>query len=189
MTHFIMNKLSLNKSQAYSLQKAYFRKHGTTMRGLIENHQIDPSEFLEYVHNVDLSLISRNNEPLNRALESLPGRKVIFTNASKIHSLNVTRHMGIDHHFDSIFDITDSNYIPKPDKLVYSNMVEQLEIKPQAAVMIEDMAKNLIPAYELGMTTVWLRSEIDWAIDCSQNGHIHYFIDDLINWFNDLGFA
>ena len=188
MTSFIMRELNLTKVEAYTMQKSYFKNHGTTMRGLILHHQTNPSQFLEYVHNIDLSPITRNDEQLNHALKNLSGIKVIFTNGSKNHALNVTRHLGIEHHFDSIFDILDSNYIPKPNKNVYIKMVETLGINPKTSAMIEDLAQNLIPAHELGIKTVWLRSSLDRAIENSKSTHIDYEIDDLTKWINDINY-
>ena len=186
MTTFVMNELMLNYDEAYKIQKIYFKKYGTTMRGLMENHKIEPTYFLDYVHKIDLSPIKKNDKLLEKGLKNLPGRKIIFTNGSKKHALNVMRHLGVSHHFDKVFDILDSNYIPKPDKAVYTKMIKKFEINPKSSAMIEDMAQNLIPAHELGMKTVWLRSKLDWAMESSENGHIDYIIEDLIEWFNDI---
>ena len=130
MTQFIMAELQINKKLALVVQKKYFRAHGTTLRGLMINHNIDPLCFLKFVHDIDLSPINKQNTLLDSELKRLPGRKVIFTNGSVEHAQNVTKHMGIDHHFDYIFDIVASNYIPKPGKQVYKEMVAKLNINP-----------------------------------------------------------
>ena len=94
--------------------------------------------------------------------------------------------MGILHHFDSIFDIVQSSYKPKPNPSVYKKMVKTLNINATAAIMIEDMACNLLPAAQLGMTTAWIRSETEWATKGRDNIDIDYIIDDLPTWLNKL---
>lgn len=186
MTLFIMKELHLNQESAYKVQKIYFKKYGTTLRGLMIENKIDPLQFLNFVHDINLSAIPKNNTQLNQALQQLPGRKVIFTNGSKTHANNITNHLGIRHHFDSIFDIVASNYIPKPNKSIYKNMIEKLKINPKAAVMVEDMACNLLPAADLGMTTVWIKSNLRWAAADSKNISINYTINDLTTWLLKL---
>ena len=182
MTSFIMETLHVDREEAYKIQKTYFQEYGTTMRGLMVNHDTDPLQFLDYVHDIDLSPIKNNNNALNRALSLLPGRKIIFTNGSKNHANNIINHMGVNHHFDAIFDIVDSGFIPKPDRKAYQILVQELTINPKTTIMVEDMACNLLPASDLGMTTVWVKSDLEWATKSSGNGHIDYIIGDLTNW-------
>ncbi len=185
MTNFIMVHLDLDWDAAHKLQKSFFREHGTTMRGLMSNHGTDPEEFLEFVHQIDLSAIPPDPD-LDRALERLPGRKVIFTNGTTAHASNVTGHLGIDRHFDATFDIIDSDYIPKPDTGVYAKMVSDLKINPDTAIMFEDMARNLVPAADMGMTTVWVRTDVHWGIDGSDGDHIDHIAEDLGQWLGGL---
>jgi len=185
ITRFIMAHLNLDWDAAHKLQKSFFREHGTTMRGLMSTHNTDPVEFLDFVHEIDLAPIAPDPN-LNQALDRLPGRKVIFTNGSSDHARNVTTHLGIDHHFDATFDIIDSGYTPKPDPGVYARMTTQLGINPNAAVMFEDMARNLVPAAEMGMTTVWVRTDVHWGIEGSEGGHIDHIADDLGKWLGAL---
>jgi len=185
MTRFIMANLNLDWDAARKLQKSFFREHGTTMRGLMDNHGTDPVEFLDFVHEIDLSAIIPD-PGLNQALERLPGRKVIFTNGSTDHAKNITSHLGIDHLFDATFDIIDSEYTPKPDPGVYAKMTTQLGINPDTAIMFEDMARNLVPAADMGMTTVWVRTDVDWGIEGSEGNHIDHVADDLGKWLGAL---
>jgi len=185
MTRFIMKHLDLDWDAAYRTQKSFFREHGTTMRGLMTNHGTDPLEFLDFVHEIDLSPIAPNPD-LDAALDRLDGRKVIFTNGSTDHAANITRHLGIDHHFDATFDIVDSDYTPKPDPGVYTKMTTELKINPDTAIMFEDMARNLVPAANMGMTTVWVRTEVDWGIEGSDGDHIDHIVDDLAKWLGRL---
>ncbi len=185
MTRYIVRELKVNFHDAYVIQKTYFKEYGTTMRGLMKNHHIDPNDFLEFVHNIDLSIIEKNNEALNQALERLPGEKVIFTNGSKRHAENVTSHLGIHKQFKAIFDIVDANFTPKPEKRIYKVLLEKLNIDPCESVMVEDMARNLIPASQLGMTTIWIKSDLEWALNGFQSKYIDYTIDDLTSWIGE----
>jgi len=185
MTRFIMARLDLDWDAAHKLQKSFFREHGTTMRGLMSNHGTDPVEFLDFVHEIDLAAIAPD-PGLNQALERLPGRKVIFTNGSTDHANNITAHLGIDHHFDATFDIIDSDYTPKPDPGVYTKMTTELGINPATAIMFEDMARNLVPAADMGMVTVWVRTDVHWGVEGSDGDHIDHVADDLGKWLGAL---
>ncbi|WNK00512.1 pyrimidine 5'-nucleotidase [Thalassospiraceae bacterium LMO-JJ14] len=185
MTDFVSSLLGLPKDEARLLQKQYFHEFGTTMRGLMTRHDVDPNVFLEYVHNIDLAPISAD-PALIEALEKLPGRKVIFTNGSTAHAENITRHIGIAHHFEGCFDIIDAGYVPKPAPDTYDAFCRRFDIDPTEAVMVEDMAKNLVPAAGLGMTTVWLDTGVGWSRETSDDGHVHHRIDDLADWLTGI---
>ncbi len=190
MTRFISKLLALPLEQARGLQKTYFREHGTTMRGLMTLHDVDPAAFLDAAHDIDLTPVDPAPR-LDAALARLPGRKVIFTNGDVPHAERVTERLGVRHHFDGVFDIVASDYEPKPAPRVYDKFVRDHDIEPTRAVMVEDMARNLAPAHALGMTTVWLRppgqaGKVTWATDGHDGGHIHHVIDDLIAWLEEL---
>lgn len=185
MTAYVSELLDLPRDEARKLQKEYFREYGTTMRGLMTVHGVDPAAFLEYVHNIDLAPIS-TDPALVDALERLPGRKVIFTNGSTAHAENITRHIGIDHHFEGCFDIVDAGYVPKPATDTYHAFCRRFDIDPAGAVMVEDMAKNLVPAAALGMTTVWLDTGVGWSRENSEDGHVHHRIEDLPSWLSSI---
>jgi len=185
MTLFIMDRLGLDRDDAYAIQKTYFREHGTTMRGLMHHHGIDPHEFLGFVHDIDLSPIPENQE-LEVLLARLPGRKIIFTNGSVGHAERITRHMNIDHHFDAVFDIVAAGYVPKPERSVYELLLGLHDIDAASCVMVEDMAVNLKPAAELGMTTVWIETESSWGRAASDGDFIHHRSDDLTGWLESI---
>lgn len=185
ITEFIMGALEMEWDKARKIQKDFFRQYGTSMRGMMTVYNTPPEDYLEYVHDIDLSPVPAS-PALDKALEQLPGRKVIFTNGSTKHAENVTNKIGISHHFDGIFDIVASDYTPKPDKGVYEKMITTFGIDPKTSVMVEDMARNLVPAHELGMTTVWVRTDSDWATEGSIGEHIHHAVDDLAAWLEQL---
>jgi putative hydrolase of the HAD superfamily len=185
ITEYIMQALDLEWDDAHKKQKLFFREYGTSLSGMMEVHNIPANEYLEYVHNIDLSPLAPS-PALNQALEQLPGRKVIFTNGSTAHAKNVTEKLGITHHFDATFDIVDCEFTPKPDLIVYKKMLSTLSINPKSAVMIEDMARNLVPAAALGITTVWVRTEEAWAVEGAGGDHIEHIVDDLTEWLNSI---
>ncbi|MEQ8665214.1 MAG: pyrimidine 5'-nucleotidase [Rhodospirillales bacterium] len=185
MTRFIMDRLTLAYEDAYAIQKTYFREHGTTMRGLMHHHAVDPADFLSYVHNIDLSPIPSNPD-LDGLLSRLPGRKIIFTNGSTGHADNITRYMGIDHHFDAVFDIVAADYVPKPELIVYEQLIESHAIDPSTTVMVEDMAKNLAPAAAIGMTTVWIETDTTWGREHAECDFVHHRASDINAFLSDV---
>ena len=145
---------------------------------------LDPLPYLDFVHSIDLSPVVRN-PALGRALERLPGRKLIFTNASRRHAEAVMARLGVTEHFEAIHDIVDANFLPNPDPRTYADLVRRYAIRPARACMIEDMAVNLEPAAALGMTTVWVRTDQPWGRPTSANaGAIHHVTDDLVGWLS-----
>lgn len=182
---FISKQLDLDAANARRLQKQYFRDHGTTLRGLMLNHNIDADAFLDFVHDIDVSCVSPN-PTLGRNLERLDGRKVIFTNGSTGHAENVLAQLGVTEQFAGIFSITDADFIPKPEAAPYAAMVERFQIDPRSAAMVEDIARNLAPAAALGMTTIWVRTDTAWGSEDSTGDYVHHVIDDVADWLTDL---
>ncbi len=185
MGEFISKLLDIDLVEAKKLQKRYFREHGTTLRGLMEVHGIDPTAYLEFVHDIDVTDLVSVPE-LGVALEKLPGKRIIFTNGSHFHAMNVSTQLGIDRHFHHIFDIAAADYLPKPHKPVYEKLIRDFDINPERAVLFEDMAINLVPAHEMGMKTVWIPGNTDWSREGGDGDHIHYRTDDLSRWLTDL---
>ena len=139
---------------------------------------ICPDTYLNFVHDIDLSDMPLDQE-LDRMIGALPGRKHIFTNGTVLHAENVLNAFGIRHHFDQIFDIVAADYIPKPEQHAFDQFMKKTGIEPTGAVMIEDMARNLQPAAALGMRTVWLNSDMEWATRGADSDYVHYRADDL----------
>ncbi len=181
MKAFIGELLDVDLEEAHRIQKQYFRTHGTTLRGLMDNHGLAPEEFLDYVHDIDVTPVPPNPS-LDDVLHRIDGRKVIFTNASVAHAENVLGRLGITHHFDGIFDIIAADYVPKPERSAYEVFVREHNVDPTRAVMLEDIARNLEPAHAMGMTTVWVRSEHDHSAMGADGDHVHHVIDDLVEW-------
>ena len=181
MTVFIQNAFQFDEAAAKRLQKEMFLKYGTTMRGLMVEHDMDPEEFLHFVHDIDVGDLEPD-PVLEKLLEGLPGRRLIFTNGSVPHAQRVTKQLGIDHLFEGIFDIVAAKFVPKPNPTIYELMVNKYRVDTQTSVMIDDMAKNLIPAANLGISTVWLRHNKEWSSKDFSAEHIDEEIDDLKSW-------
>jgi putative hydrolase of the HAD superfamily len=187
ITRFIAELLGLEWEAAYRLQKSYFRDHGTTMRGLMSVHGIDPGPFLEFVHDIDLTPVAAD-PALDAALARLPGRKIVFTNGSTDHAFRVMDRLAVRHHFEAVFDIVEADYVPKPEPRAYEALVRRHGLHPPATVMVEDLARNLAPAAAMGMTTVWLRAAPPGGTQIAGDdaGIADHVIDDLSGWLGEL---
>ena len=185
MSQFISEKLNISKEEARKIQKNYFVEYNTTLNGMIKNHKIDANEFLKFVHDIDLSFLKRDKQ-LEEQIKKIKGKKIIFTNGSREHAENVTKKLGIDRHFDDIFDIKSADFIPKPSLITYKKIIEKYKIEPQYSIFIEDIARNLKPAYELGMKTVWIINDEPWAAKFSDSDFINYKINKLSNFLKEI---
>jgi putative hydrolase of the HAD superfamily len=197
MTEFVSRTLSLPHVEARALQKRYYAEHGTTLSGLMAVDNIHPSAFLDYVHEIDLSPLDGVPD-LSAALAALPGKRYVFTNGSRRHAENVTRKLRIDHLFDDVFDITAANYTPKPKPEAFDRFFEGTGAEPRRSAMFEDLARNLLPAHQRGMTTVLVRSGKDWGHEPEaarpagpgeHPPHVHHATDDLVHFLGTLKFG
>ena len=176
MKSFISTNLNINTEKAYAIQKKYFFKYGTTLRGLMLNHNIKPSYFLKYVHNIDLNPIKKNLE-LKSEMKKLKGRKIIFTNGTTEHATNVLKKVGVFEEVDGIFDIKDADYIPKPNILPYKKVVNKFKIIPHNTVMIDDIKANLVTAKQLGIKTIHVTKQTSESI----KNDIDYEFSDIVS--------
>jgi len=184
MGEYIARRLQVDEATADALQRKYYREHGTTLRGLMLAHGIEPDEFLAYVHAIDCTVLPQAPR-LNAALSLIPGRKFVFTNGSARHAENVLNHLDLSRHFEGVFDIKAADYVPKPAPETYRKMVDKFTIDPKSAVMFEDLAHNLTAAADLGMTTVWVREDghsFAEGPDPEDLSFIHHVTDDLAGW-------
>ena len=145
MGKFVSQELGIEMKKAKEIQKKYFIKYGTTLKGLMDNHGVEPDYFLKYVHDLDYSIIGPNKK-LNIELSKLKGTKLIYTNANQEHAKQVLLRLNLTDMFDYIYDIKMANYIPKPDIKPYKEIIEKFEINPNKTIMFDDIAKNLVPA-------------------------------------------
>ena len=185
MSQFISSKLNISKEEARKIQKNYFIEYNTTLNGMIKNHKINANEFLDFVHDIDLSFLKRDSQ-LDEEISKIKGKKIIFTNGSRAHAINVTKRLGIERHFDDIFDIVSADFIPKPSIKTYKKIIEKYKIEPQYSIFIEDIARNLKPAHELGMKTVWIINNEPWASEFSDSNFINYKTDKLSKFLKEI---
>lgn len=152
ITAYLMGLFGLDGLSARALQKYLYHRHGTTLRALIDEYDVDPYEFLDFAHDIDHSAIALN-PLLGQAIAALPGRKLILTNGSRRHAEQVAMRLGIHDHFEDVFDIAAADFIPKPDRRAYERFLDKHRVDPGRSAMFEDIAKNLVVPHELGMTT------------------------------------
>ena len=192
MGNFVAKLLNVEYDEAKRRQKEMFYKYGTTLRGLMTEHGITPDDFLDYVHDIDHSPVPPN-QALDDALHALPGRKLIFTNGTVAHAEKVLARIGITHHFEDIFDIVHSDFIPKPEIQPYLKFIGQTGIDPTTSAMFEDIARNLEAPHALGMVTVLVVSpenkdaeHLNKATGGTAQQHIHHVTDDLAGFLAGL---
>ncbi len=167
--------LGIEKKTARELRQEYIQNYGSTLRGLQIHHNVDPGDYLEYVHDVGVEKRIDPNPSLAKLLQSIPCGKVIFTSGSFPHALKVLRCLGVDQYFTRIFDIASTRYIPKPDPQAYYQILDALGISGQKCMMIDDLLANLQPAKELGMVTVQVSPNLHEI-----NGYVDYTISDIL---------
>jgi putative hydrolase of the HAD superfamily len=184
---FIRDYLEVDAVAARKLQKSYFHEQGSTLRGMMLAHDLDPAPYLDYVHDIDLAPTAPS-PVLAAVLAALDGQKRIFTNASTGHAQRVMERLGVGHHFEAIFDIAAANYVPKPYVEPYRQLIAEYGIDPESAVFCDDIARNLAPAAALGVTTVWVRGNSAWSPDepTETEGYVDHVTDDLATWLGGV---
>ena len=185
MTEYISKKLNIDLIKAKELQTNYFHKYNTSLNGLMIHHDIPPREFLDYVHDIDLSFLEKD-KTLRYELENIKLNKYVFTNGSKEHVKNITTHLGIDDQFDGVFDIVDAEYHPKPEAKAFDLMVQKFKIDPSETLYIEDIAKNLSIGKERGTITAWLINDEYWGKKESEKDYIDYKIENLSLFLKEI---
>ena len=192
MGEFVSRLLKVEYAEAKRQQKQMFHKYGTTLRGLMVEHGINPDGFLDYVHDIDHSPVPPN-PLLDQSLHGLPGRKLIFTNGTVAHAEKVLARLGVTHHFGDIFDIVHSDFIPKPEIEPYRKFVSHTGINPGTSAMFEDIARNLEAPHALGMTTVLVvapenhdAEHLNKATGGADQPHIHHVTGDIAAFLSGL---
>jgi putative hydrolase of the HAD superfamily len=174
------------------VQKDYYRRYGTTMRGMMREHGMQADEFLDFVHQIDHSPLEPN-PALGAAIESLAGRKLILTNGTRRHADAVIRRLGIHEQFEDVFDIVAAELEPKPLAQTYDRFLARHGVDPSKAAMFEDLARNLQVPHALGMTTVLvvpqgtrevLREE--WELEGRDDPHVDHVTDDLVGFLRTI---
>ena len=185
MSSFISKKFNVDLIKAREIQKKYFYEYGTTLSGLMRHDKIDPHEFLEFVHDIDISWLPKD-QLLREELIKIKEKKYIFSNGSHAHIQNVTNQLGIDGLFDGAFDITDGDFVPKPHLEPYKKLIEKFKLDPKQSILIEDIAHNLEQAKNLGMKTCWLENDEAFAKKDADKLYIDYKINNLPSFLQKI---
>jgi putative hydrolase of the HAD superfamily len=178
---FVSEFLGVDPLEARRIQKQYFRDYGLTLRGLMVRHGLDPARYFDHMNHTDLYDIAPAPE-LARAIAALPGRRLVYTNSSAHHTGMVLERLGMTGLFDGVFDITAAAYVPKPMPEALDALCRTFGVVPGRAAMIDDIVRNLAPAAALGMTTVWIETDADWARVEGPREHVHHVTRDLLGF-------
>jgi putative hydrolase of the HAD superfamily len=189
---YIADFLKINHEEAFRLQKDYYKRYGTSMRGMMTEHGMKPDDFLDFVHQVDHSPLEPNPK-LGAAIETLSGRKLILTNGTRRHADAVLARLGLDRHFEDVFDIIAAELEPKPSRQTYDRFLKQHGVDPAKAAMFEDLARNLAVPHALGMTTVLVVPQNtrdvfreSWELEGRDDPHIDHVTDDLTAFLHGI---
>ena len=189
---YIAGYLKLPADEAFKVQKDYYKRYGTTMRGLMTEHGMAPDDYLDFVHRIDHSPLTPN-PALGAALEKLPGRKLILTNGTRKHAEAVMKRLDVHHHFEDVFDIVAAELEPKPAAQTYARFLGRHQVDPKRAAMFEDLARNLKEPHALGMTTVLVVPEgtrevfrQDWELEGRDAPHVDHVTEDLTGFLERL---
>jgi putative hydrolase of the HAD superfamily len=182
---YIADFLKVSHDEAFRVQKDYYKRYGTSMRGLMTEHGMKPDDFLDFVHRIDHSPLEPN-PALGAAIEKLPGRKLILTNGTRQHADAVMRRLAIHEHFEDVFDIIAAELEPKPLPQTYDKFLKIHGVDPARAAMFEDLARNLAVPHALGMTTVLVvpakTREIfreAWEMEGRDAAHVDHVTENL----------
>ena len=179
MTHWVMRNLNLDEVKADLLRAQYWELHGTTLAGLMHEHSIDPLDFLADVHDIDFTVLERD-PALADAIASLPGRKIIFTNADSHYAGHVLNHRGLNGLFDAVYGVEHANFRPKPEQAAFDTIIAKDGFDPSKAAMFEDDPRNLMVPHKIGMRTIYVAPN-EMAAD-----HIHHHTSDLSGFLRGL---
>lgn len=184
MTAFVGELLHLEPEAAYRVQKDYFLAHGTTLAGLMAEYRVDPHAFLDYVHDIEMDVLDEN-APLAALIARLPGRKIVFTNGDKPYALKVLDRLGLGAAFEAVHDVHAMGLIPKPAASAYAGLCAAFGIEPTRALFADDMARNLKPAKDIGMITVWVDNGSEQAHGADRS-FVDYRTRDITAWLGDI---
>jgi len=185
MGRFIGDLLGVDAAEARRVQKHWFHAHGMSLKGLMIEHAVDPHVFLDYVHDIDVGVVDAA-PALVAAVAALPGRKLIFTNADTPYAKRVLDRLGLGTAFEVIHDIHATGYRPKPDPHAYDGLCAAYAIDPGRTLFVEDMARNLVPAKAIGMTTVWVDNGSEQGPRPTAPDYIDYVITDVGDWLTQV---
>lgn len=179
MTQYVMDALNVPIERANYLRGHYWEKYGTTLAGLMREHDIDPGPYLDDVHNIDLSHMQQDLT-LRDHIKALPGRKIIYTNGPKIHAERVTKARGLEGIFNAIYGVEHADFHPKPEHRAFDKVFTNDGIDTTKAAMFEDEPRNLKVPHEMSMKTVLVGPK---SIEAE---HIHHHTTNLTDFLSQV---
>jgi putative hydrolase of the HAD superfamily len=189
---YIADFLKVSHDEAFRVQKDYYKRYGTSMRGMMTEHGMKADEYLAFVHHIDHSPLEPN-PALGAAIEQLPGRKLILTNGTRAHADAVMRRLEIHEKFEDVFDIIAAELEPKPLPQTYDKFLKLHGVDPKRAAMFEDLSRNLAVPHSLGMTTVLVVPEgsrevlrEDWEMQGRDAAHVDHVTEDLVGFLQNI---
>jgi putative hydrolase of the HAD superfamily len=180
VVRFIADLMSLNAVEAEAVHSDYYERYGATLQGLMELHGVAPAPFLDFVHAIDLSPLS-HDDLLIKALEVLPGRRIVFTNSSRRHAASVLEAMNMADLFEATYSIEDCGFIGKPQRSAYASILAAYAIDPRTSAMFDDRIGNLVVPRDLGMRTVLIAPPND-AKTFQAPRHVDAVTDNLASF-------
>jgi putative hydrolase of the HAD superfamily len=180
MTDYVMRELGVDAARADELRSTYWRDYGTTLAGMMANHDVDPAPYLVEVHDIDLSHLPQD-ATLAGHISGLAGRKIVYTNGSQYHAERVTRARGIFDAFDAMYGVEHADFHPKPERSAFDKIIALDGFCPKGAVMFEDDPRNLQAPKDLGMTTVFVTDASTEAPN-----YVDYVTNDLTAFLGQL---
>ncbi len=172
MTDFVMEALGVERAEADRLRTHYWHTHGTTLAGLMREHDVDPGPYLSDVHEISLDHLELD-PVLACNIRALPGRKIVYTNGCAPYAERVLAARGLSGVFDAVYGVEHAGFLPKPEQGAFEAVFALDGIEPKCAAMFEDDARNLSAPHDMGMRTVHVAPEAHIA------HHIHHHTDDL----------
>ncbi|MGL4439974.1 MAG: pyrimidine 5'-nucleotidase [Bosea sp. (in: a-proteobacteria)] len=191
ITLYLTELFGLDGMSSRALQKYFYQRYGTTLNGLMQENNVSPDDFLDFVHQIDLTHLDPDPY-LGEAIAALPGRKLIYTNGTRKHAENVAGKLGILGKFDGVFGISEGGLTPKPEKVAFERFFAAFGVNPANAAMFEDMEKNLIVPHDVGMRTVLILPKTPdpfreaWEQVIVKAGHVQHVTTDLTGFLGTL---
>lgn len=172
MTDWVMRTLGVDAAEADRLRLHYWETHGTTLAGLMREHDVDPAPYLQDVHDISMDSLTPDPE-LAAQIRDLPGRRIVYTNGCAPYAERVLAARGLSGLFDAIYGVEHAGFLPKPDRAAFDTVFALDGLTPARGAMFEDDARNLIAPHAMGMQTIHV------APTRRDAAHIHHHTDDL----------
>ncbi|MFG1464033.1 pyrimidine 5'-nucleotidase [Xanthobacter sp. DSM 24535] len=192
MREYVAGLLNLTLDEAFVVQKDYYRRYGTSLRGLMIEHGVDAEAFLAHVHDLDLSELEHSPR-LAAAIEALPGTKLVYTNGSERHAQNVLEKLGLGGHFAAVHDIVAAEFHPKPTEEAYQRFLRAHGVDPTRAAMFEDLARNLEVPHRIGMITTLvvppgehIAARESWEFEGREDAYVDFITEDLAGFLDQI---